>query len=345
MQKIIMTGKDGTKGQQSAPASAVLLSVLFILSVTVSGCGLNAYGLNEFLVRNPDVKTRTKRLEKLSAADAPTAPSTSEYTVLVITDVHFGAEKLPKNGPRFDEEFFTWLGNFITAHPAKKPQFCVGLGDMAEHGWEEEFERYKAFTDRLESAHGIKTYNAVGNHDLYNSGWTHCKEYLYPFKSLYYFEAGGFSWYCIDTASGSLGDRQMRLLRKTMRSDPNPKIIMSHFPLWANGHFYFSLQDTLERNLLIAACAETGVKAALTGHTHIEKTSDFGKFTEYNHPGFYAKAGWGIITVDPVKQTVRSDIYYLPISRALGVRFPNRALCYREQDSPFTDTAEENAGQ
>lgn len=340
MQKIIMTGKDGAKRQQSAPASAVLLSVLFILSVTVSGCGLNSYGLNEFLVRNPDVKTRTKRLEKLSAADAPTAPSTSEYTVLVITDVHFGAEKLPKNGPRFDEEFFTWLSTFTP-----KPKFCVGLGDMAEHGWEEEFERYKAFTDRLESTHGIKTYNAVGNHDLYNSGWTYCKEYLYPFKSLYYFEAGGFSWYCIDTASGSLGDRQMRLLRKTMRSDPNPKIIMSHFPLWANGHFYFSLQDTLERNLLIATCAETGVKAALTGHTHIEKTSDFGKFTEYNHPGFYAKAGWGIITVDPVKQTVRSDIYYLPISRALGVRFPNRALCYREQDSPFTDTAEENAGQ
>ena len=216
---------------------------------------------------------------------------------------------------------------------------------MAEHGWEEEFERYKAFTDRLESAHGIKTYNAVGNHDLYNSGWTYCKEYLYPFKSLYYFEAGGFSWYCIDTASGSLGDRQMRLLRKTMRSDPNPKIIMSHFPLWANGHFYFSLQDTLERNLLIAMCAETGVKAALTGHTHIEKTSDFGKFTEYNHPGFYAKAGWGIITVDPVKQTVRSDIYYLPVSRALGVRFPNRALCYREQDSPFTDAAAENVGR
>ena len=298
---------------------------------------MNAYGLNEFLVRNPDVKTRTKRLEKLSAADAPTAPSTSEYTVLVITDVHFGAEKLPKNGPRFDEEFFTWLSPFTP-----KPKFCVGLGDMAEHGWEEEFERYKAFTDRLESTHGIKTYNAVGNHDLYNSGWTYCKEYLYPFKSLYYFEAGGFSWYCIDTASGSLGDRQMRLLRKTMRSDPNPKIIMSHFPLWANGHFYFSLQDTLERNVLIATCAETGVKAALTGHTHIEKTSDFGKFTEYNHPGFYAKAGWGIITIDPVKQTVRSDIYYLPVSRALGVRFPNRALCYRGQDLPFTDTATEN---
>ena len=337
MQKIIMTGKDGTKGRQSAPASAVLLSVLFILSVTVSGCGLNSYGLNEFLVRNPDVKTRTKRLEKLSAADAPAAPSTSEYTVLVITDVHFGAEKLPKNGPRFDEEFFTWLSTFTP-----KPKFCVGLGDMAEHGWEEEFERYKAFTDRLESTHGIKTYNAVGNHDLYNSGWTYCKEYLYPFKSLYYFEAGGFSWYCIDTASGSLGDRQMRLLRKTMRSDPKPKIIMSHFPLWANGHFYFSLQDTLERNVLIATCAETGVKAALTGHTHIEKTSDFGKFTEYNHPGFYAKAGWGIITIDPVKQTVRSDIYYLPVSRALGVRFPNRALCYRGQDLPFTDTATEN---
>ncbi|MGP1458572.1 MAG: metallophosphoesterase family protein [Treponema sp.] len=332
MQKATTTAKNGTTRRLGAWAAAFFILVL-------SGCGLNSYGLNEFLVRNPDVKTRTKRLEKLSSTDAPTVTPDSDgkYRVLVITDVHFGAEKLPKNGPRYDDEFFTWLNTFTP-----KPQFCVGLGDMAEHGWEEEFERYKAFTDRLESAHGIKTFNAVGNHDLYNSGWTYCKEYLYPFKALYYFEAGGFSWYFIDTASGSLGATQMRLLRKTMQSDPKPKVVMSHFPLWANGHFYFSLQDSLERNVLIANFAENGVKAALTGHTHVEKTAGFGRFTEYNHPGFYAKAGWGIITVDPVKQTVRSEIYYLPVSRALGVRFPSRALCYDGQNAPFTDSAAES---
>ena len=204
---------------------------------------------------------------------------------------------------------------------------------MAEHGWEEEFKRYEEFTGYLKKKYNITTYNAVGNHDLYNSGWQHYKKYLYPYKSLYYFEAGKFSWYFIDTASGSLGAGQMRLLNKTMQSDPNPKIVMTHFPLWANGHFYFSLQDSLERNLLISTFAKNNVKAVLTGHTHKKTVSDFGRFMEYNHPGFFAKAGWGLITVNPISGEVSSEIYYLPVSRALSIRFPNRDLCNGEQCS------------
>lgn len=307
----------------------LLSFILTVLTLTFFGCRLNSYGLNEFLYRPSGVKERTKKIEKLIGADLPPPPHTPGiYRVLVITDVHFGAEKLPKNGPRFDDEFFAWLN---ALNP--KPDFCVGLGDMAEHGWEEEFKRYKKFTDRLETDYNIKTYNAVGNHDLYNSGWQHYKKYLYPYKSLYYFEAGNFSWYFIDTASGSLGAGQMRLLNKTMQSDPNPKIVMTHFPLWANGHFYFSLQDSLERNLLISTFAKNNVKAVLTGHTHKKTVSDFGKFTEYNYPGFFAKAGWGLITVNTNTGEVSSETYYLPVSRALSIRFPNRELCNGEQCS------------
>lgn len=309
--------------------------ILTVLALPFFGCRLNSYGLNEFLYRPSGVKERTKKIEKLTGTDVPLVPPATPgvFTVLVITDVHFGAEKLPKNGPRFDDDFFDWLGNFITANPTQKPAFCVGLGDMAEHGWEEEFKQYKKFTDRLETDYNIKTYNAVGNHDLYNSGWQHYKKYLYPYKSLYYFEAGNFSWYFIDTASGSLGAGQMRLLNKTMQSDPNPKIVMTHFPLWANGHFYFSLQDSLERNLLISTFAKNNVKAVLTGHTHKKTVSDFGKFMEYNYPGFFARAGWGLITVNTNTGEVSSETYYLPVSRALSIRFPNRELCNGEQCS------------
>lgn len=306
--------------------------ILTALTLSFFGCRLNSYGLNEFLYRPSGVKERTKKIEKLIGADVPPV-TPGVFTVLVITDVHFGAEKLPKNGPRFDDDFFDWLGNFITANPTQKPAFCVGLGDMAEHGWEEEFKQYEEFTGYLKKKYNITTYNAVGNHDLYNSGWQHYKKYLYPYKSLYYFEAGNFSWYFIDTASGSLGAGQMRLLNKTMQSDPTPKIVMTHFPLWANGHFYFSLQDSLERNLLISTFTKNNVKAVLTGHTHKKTVSDFGRFMEYNHPGFFAKAGWGLITVNPTTGEVSSEIYYLPVSRALSIRFPNRELCNGEQCS------------
>ena len=304
--------------------------ILTVLALPFFGCRLNSYGLNEFLYRPSGVKERTKKIEKLTGTDVPPVPPATHgvFTVLVITDVHFGAEKLPKNGPRFDDDFFTWVSTL-----SPKPAFCVGLGDMAEHGWEEEFKRYEEFTGHLKKKYNITTYNAVGNHDLYNSGWQHYKKYLYPYKSLYYFEAGNFSWYFIDTASGSLGAGQMRLLNKTMQSDPNPKIVMTHFPLWANGHFYFSLQDSLERNLLISTFAKNNVKAVLTGHTHKKTVSDFGRFMEYNHPGFFAKAGWGLITVNPTTGEVSSKIYYLPVSRALSIRFPNRELCNGDQCS------------
>lgn len=291
------------------------------IAVFLSGCGLDSYGLNEFFTREHDVRSRTETLEKLEDGSLPTPLPTGKYSVLVLTDVHFGAEKLPGNGPRFDEAFFAWLDAY-----EPKPAFCVGLGDMAEHGWEDEYRRYQEFTGKL-LERKIQTYNAVGNHDLYNSGWKHYQNYLFPYKSFYYFETPRFSWYFIDTASGALGATQMRQLKKTMETDPKYKMVMTHFPLWANGHFYFSLQDSMERNRLIHLFARNNVKAVLTGHTHKETVSDFGKFMEYNHPGYFARGGWGIISIDEDAGSVESKIWYLDASRALCVRFPRRDLC------------------
>ncbi len=308
---------------QSFLKKSVSLCAAVCIAVFLSDCGLSSYGLNEFLARDYDVRLRTETLEKL-VGDARPTPTGSKYSVLVLSDVHFGAEKLPGNGPRFDEAFFKWLDAYTP-----KPAFCVGLGDMAEHGWEDEYRRYWEFTVQLEAC-GIKTYNAVGNHDLYNSGWKHYRTYQFPYKSFYYFETPKFSWYCIDTASGSLGELQMRQLKKQMEADPKHKIVMTHFPLWANGHFYFSLQDSLERNRLIHLFARNNVKAVLTGHTHKETVSDFGKFMEYNHPGYFARGGWGVISIDEEAGTVESQILYLDAGRALSVRFPRRDLCSDE---------------
>lgn len=86
--------------------------ILTVLALPFFGCRLNSYGLNEFLYRPSGVKERTKKIEKLTGTDVPPV-TPGVFTVLVITDVHFGAEKLPKNGPRFDDDFFDWLGNFI----------------------------------------------------------------------------------------------------------------------------------------------------------------------------------------------------------------------------------------
>lgn len=292
-------------------------ALLFLALFFFSTCN---YGFDEALARRNPLYQRTNELKDLGAI--PDVGQDTPYKILVISDAHFGAETLPQNGPRKDEEFFAW---FDKLQGEDVPKFAIFLGDNAEHGWKGEFEACKNFCDRLEKK-GVKSYHAVGNHDLYNQGFENYSKIIFPY-TLYRFTAGGFSYYFIDTASGFLGKRQMKALKKAFDSDQNPKIVSSHFPIWTNGHFYFSLQDSSERNLLIAYMAMSNVKACLTGHTHREAVSDFSSFTEYNYPGFFARSGWGVLTVDPKNQSVKNEYIYLPCSKALCARFPSRALC------------------
>lgn len=297
-----------------------LYFVFFLCAILLFSCG---YGLDEVLSRRNPLYARTSEMHDLGKLDGELKlPTGKPYKVLVISDAHFGAETLPQNGPRKDEEFFAW---FNQLKGEELPAFAVFLGDDAEHGKKEEFEAFRAFCRRIEER-GLKCFFAVGNHDLFNQGFEQYREIVYP-HTLFRFESGGFSYYFIDTASGFLGRRQMEILRKAFAKDKNPKIVASHFPIWSEGHFYFSLQDSSERNLLISYMGKDNVKACLTGHTHREAVSDFGPFTEYSYPGFFARSGWGVVTVDPASKTVRNEYFYLPCGAALCARFPARVLC------------------
>ena len=293
----------------------IAFCVIALIFISLSGCEYYSYGLDEFFYRS---NTVDKRAENLLNLGNVSVDSSNPYEVLVLTDVHFGGEDHGKAGSRTDDKFFSWLEKTYGTKGDPKgipplPKFAICLGDVAEHGLEKEFVRYEAFTSKLESVFGIKTYNVIGNHDLYNAGWDNYEKHCYPYTSFYKFRTEKFTWYFVDSASCSLGNSQLMTFKRDMeyREAGRKKLVFTHVPAYAGGLFYFVMQNTTERNKFISYCAENRVLALVCGHTHKEITSNIG-FTEYNLPGYLEKRALGILTVNEGNQTAyMRTVYYL----------------------------------
>jgi len=271
----------------------LLFSALFLCLFTSCNFLTGGYGWDEFFSRSDPVSSRAESITDLS--DTPAASCTS-YTVIVITDVHFGGD-----GTRPDDTFLAWVDSL-----SPQPKFCICLGDIAEHGYESEYKEYVAFTDKLRSR-SIPVYTVTGNHDLYNSGWQYWSAMVYPETSFYRLKTSDFSWYFLDSGSGSLGTDQYDALKEAMEADSNSKVVMLHYPLYADGTFYACLQNTYERDKLITLFAKQSVQLVLDGHTHAYHTYDFGSFYEFNVPGYLEKHQWALLTVkEPADGTAPS---------------------------------------
>lgn len=288
--------------------------ILLILPMFFS-CKFLDYDLTEAFHRLMKVELRAQGIELITTnAAVNSIGAEDEYDVLIITDIHFGNENKGLNGPRREDEWFAKL-NTVNTQTGKSlmdtTKFVICLGDIAEHGLESETLAYKAAIVDVFEAKGISVFNVVGNHDLYNSGWTQWSNNLYPGTSFYKFETPSFSWYFLDSASGTLGGFQYEEMDKTMSKDPKDKLVFTHIPLYAENHQYFVMQNTDERNKIINTCAKYFTKKFVDGHTHVKRTSNFGKFTEHNIPGFLSKYGYAVLHVNEKnKKTVLNVHYY-----------------------------------
>ena len=273
------------------PLTASIFLTLSFLALIFSACKLNNYGIDEFLYRENHIDKRASSLLEIPEDEKPVIPESKKYSVIIVTDLHFGAENISLE--RRDDAFFE------TIHALKeKPLFCISLGDIAEHGYDSEIKRYRdEFIQRLESSEGIKTYTAVGNHDLYNSGWYPYSKYIYE-TSFYHFSTEKFSWYFLDNASGTLGNHQYMALSNSLEKDKQKKLFFAHVPMYSGGKFYFTMQNSAERNKLISLLANNNTKGFFCGHTHSECVSDLKAFKEYTIGGFLEKKEWALLTLD-----------------------------------------------
>lgn len=264
----------------------VLISFLFV------SC---QYSADNLFYSGNSVLNRAKNIKILE--DNPV--QTDKFSFFVISDVHIGSIK--KNPPAEPyEQFFTWLNKFSDED---RPKICLCLGDVADTSSTEQYEEYQKIVSQIES-YGIKVYNSVGNHDVYQSGWDNWCKYTYPGTSFYKFETQTLSFYSLDTGTGNIGTKQMESLKKQICSDSKPKIIFTHYPLYTNT-FFFTMEDTTERNMLIDLFAKNDVKLYFCGHIHGDtEVFDFGKFKSHLAPSFRYDSKFLFVEVDGMNFSV-----------------------------------------
>lgn len=269
----------------------ILISLLLFIS-----CGSYAGFCSDNISYNGNyVRNRAKDLKFLDEPEINNLPS--EYDFVVIADLHYGSKR--KDAPGVpSSDFIKWLSDIL---PEDRPKFCLSLGDVADCGYEEQYLQYSELVAQIEAL-GVKVFNTVGNHDLYQSGWDYWKENCYPSTSFYKFKTNGYSLYSIDTGTGTLGPVQLELLKKNMEEDPAPKIIFTHYPLYTDT-FFFNFADTTDRNLMTRYFADNNVKLYLAGHLHWLEEHDFGTFQSYAIPSLQYKGQWVVFHINEKTET------------------------------------------
>ena len=141
--------------------------------------------------------------------------------------------------------------------------FVIFGGDLTYLGRETE---YRSFVD-LANALTAPSYAALGNHDLYNGGWSYYWRYLGP--SSYSFYGGNAKFVVIDTATGEIGERQMEWIRQELRTNKQPLLfVVSHMPIYGGAHGAYEFPKSEERTQLIGLFEKYEVDYVLEGHYH-----------------------------------------------------------------------------
>lgn len=264
-----------------------------LLAIIFSSC---KFGFNEFFWRKSDVASRST---VITTIDKPfTIASKTAYSVLILADIHFSEVTVNPLSVLLD-----WLDNL---EEDEVPDFCIVLGDMTNYGLQDEYAMYEHLVSQLEER-DIPVFGIVGNHDIYNSGWDYWVTHVAPYTSYYTFTTSRYSWYFLDTANGTLGEAQFNDLMKVLENDPKEKFVFSHYPLYGDGIFYFTLLDSRERAKLIAAFADYDVLYYFAGHKHQGGFFDYGSFGEAGISafvntkieGYFKNNGyWALLSVD-----------------------------------------------
>lgn len=269
-----------------------------ILCICIFVCTACKYGSNNLFYEGTSVTERTKN--GITFLEDSPAKDLKNYNVLIFSDTHFGVKT--KTPPY--QKLFNYLDSI--KDKSEYPAFAIALGDLTDTAETQEFEEYQNFIQTLEKDYSIKTYNIIGNHDCYQSGWDNWKTFCYPHTSFYKFETSNFSYYFLDTGTGTIGKNQLFHLENDMKKDSKPKIICSHYPLYTST-LLFCLSDSYERNELISLFQKYNAQVVLSGHIHKNETVDLGTFYQETITSFTYYQEIGLLRIDEEKQQVKFE--------------------------------------
>lgn len=226
--------------KKSAYCSLFLLSIL-----TLSSC------------TNFDLDPLTKRVNdnfsgKLNSPGDIDPAGANQFSFVVMADTHIGNP---------GGEVMKSMLDRVQAHG---DAFVLVAGDLTDTGQEGQFLTFLTVFGNA----GIPFRAAIGNHDIFFGGWKHYSRHLG--RSIYSFNADNVHVAVIDTANGTIGEKQLRWLENDLRAATQEhKIVMAHFPPWnGNVSSLFKLASEEEAAVLKTILYETGVDIMFGGHYH-----------------------------------------------------------------------------
>lgn len=241
--------------------------VITFFCIAFASCGYGGGGAFVFSGNQPNERVGGT----LKDVSAPPV-SGKTYTFLLLSDIHCGVEaenELPK----------TRLAETIALH---NPQFVIVTGDLTEAGTESDYRKWKDFAAALKAT-GVPLYTIPGNHDLYNGGWQRWLSSSETDASFYRFtlKDADRSFYFLDTASGTLGKKQLDAFAAALTADTRKKFVFSHYAVYGSPDMnYYLLTDTHERAELLSLAVNNGVSLFFAGHYHENKFFTSGGFAE-----------------------------------------------------------------
>jgi len=150
------------------------------------------------------------------------------FRFVVINDAHFQSPRCP--------EWFDRVSASIRSHDPK-PEFCLMVGDLAEHGTQSELGPMR---DVLRSLH-MPFHVVIGNHDYVSDTDRSAWDDIYPRSLNYHFEHRGWQVIGLDSSEGAKsGNTRIQpptlhwlddTLPKLARAAPT--VVFTHFPLGA----------------------------------------------------------------------------------------------------------------
>ena len=228
-------------------------------------CGCDKVDFKGFVVPTGDVvNSRFEQSSEMHSGKAVATVDVAEsYTFYVCTDPH-----VSKEGKNI-KSFATLLRGDDAA------SFGVVLGDCIDRRGSMPVYRDAIAFDAEEQQCDKPIFSTIGNHDLYFSGWDDFKKLIGP--SVYWFEVafpGGKDIYIsLDTATGTLGDKQNKWFRSFLeanRKNYRHCVIMTH-----TNFFYTDNSQVTSGNMpleesfaLIDFLGKQEVSLVLQGHDH-----------------------------------------------------------------------------
>jgi 3',5'-cyclic AMP phosphodiesterase CpdA len=176
----------------------------------------------------------------------------------VVNDAHFQSPECPA--------WFDKVSASIRAQPGQ-PEFCLMVGDLAEHGTPSELGSMRDVLRSLQMpAHAV-----IGNHDYVSNRDRSAWDKLYPDSLNYHFEHRGWQFVGLDSSDGTRSSNTtiqpttlLWLDAHLRKLDPaKPTVIFTHFPLGG-----FVPMRPLNADDLLDRFQDFNLVAVFNGHFH-----------------------------------------------------------------------------